>query len=306
MNAIIAHLIRPVESSRLRRPLLALSPLALAIAVVLTAAPAVPASAAAADAAPQTLEYAPGLVLDAYAAAEVDAPWVMLIHGGYWKGNRHQLDGVAGDFVDAGYAVFNIEYRRPSQGRWPAQLDDAKAALRWITDRASDLGIDPGLGFAVGSSAGGHIALSLAEAGADLRGVVAVSSPVVLLDSWKAGKKGTASGRAGKLARAARELMGCTPSSSKGKCRTRWKSASPIPGYHRGDPPVLLLHSKKDKLVPIGESRKFFRVADRVSPASRMITLSGSRHGVSALDRSLGRVLDWMDDRLDGRRAPAG
>ena len=80
------------------------------------------------------------------------APVVVFLHGGGWRlGSRHAA-GPAYRGADpspfeqvaqAGVAVASVDYRLSGEATWPAQLHDAKAAVRWLRARAGELGIDP-------------------------------------------------------------------------------------------------------------------------------------------------------------------
>ena len=74
--------------------------------------------------------------------------------------------------AQAGIAVASVDYRLSGEATWPAQLHDAKAAVRWLRARAGELGIDPERIAAWGESAGGHLAelLGLTEDDAGARG----------------------------------------------------------------------------------------------------------------------------------------
>ena len=69
--------------------------------------------------------------------------------------------------LDAGIAVVAIEYRLSGEAQWPAQLHDAKAAVRWVRTHAADFGIDPDRIAGWGCSAGGYIMSMLAPTTAD-------------------------------------------------------------------------------------------------------------------------------------------
>ena len=81
--------------------------------------------------------------------------------------------------AQAGIAVASVDYRLSGEATWPAQLHDAKAAVRWLRARADELGIDPDRIAAWGESAGGHLAelLGLTTDDAALEGDVGVTGP---------------------------------------------------------------------------------------------------------------------------------
>lgn len=66
------------------------------------------------------------------------------------------------DYVRAGYVVVSVEYRNSNQAHWPAQLEDAKAAIRYVKAHAAQYGIDPNRAATMGESAGGHLASMVA------------------------------------------------------------------------------------------------------------------------------------------------
>jgi len=113
----------------------------------------------------RTITYAaPGgdLEADVYAPdATAAAPVVICIHGGAWKrGTRHSYGALGPWLAAAGYLVLSIEYRLVSgaTNRYPAALDDVRAAVRYVREHATDLGADPARIALMGDSAGGHLA----------------------------------------------------------------------------------------------------------------------------------------------------
>jgi acetyl esterase/lipase len=111
------------------------------------------------------------LQLDVYAPADRTAPpaCVVWIHGGAWLLGSRQFPPEywpAGSAfqaaIDAGLAVAAIDYRHSREAPFPAQLHDAKAAVRYLRRSADELGIDPGRIGVWGESAGGHLAALVA------------------------------------------------------------------------------------------------------------------------------------------------
>jgi acetyl esterase/lipase len=88
-----------------------------------------------------------------------------LIHlhgGGYRGGSKDDLAEKVAPVTRLGYVSIAAQYRLGGVAKWPAQLADLKAAIRWTRANASSLGIDPKLIAVVGYSAGGHLAVSAA------------------------------------------------------------------------------------------------------------------------------------------------
>lgn len=94
------------------------------------------------------------------AAGAALRPCVVYFHGGGWQyGGRAVVQPFCRYLAEQADAlVVNTEYRLAPEHRWPAGLEDCWAVLRWVYDRAEELGIDPGRITVAGDSAGGNLA----------------------------------------------------------------------------------------------------------------------------------------------------
>src|SRR3954471_6114704 len=74
------------------------------------------------------------------------APVLVWIHGGGWEAGDRR-DDILGPMgaapVGAGFVTVSIDYRLSDEACFPAQIHDAKAAIRWLRANAAELGIDP-------------------------------------------------------------------------------------------------------------------------------------------------------------------
>lgn len=91
---------------------------------------------------------------------------VIWIHGGSWAaGDKRDWAGPARTLAHDGFVGFSIDYRlfRPATGqnRWPAQIEDARRAVRWVRANAARFGVDPQRIAAFGHSSGGQMAALL-------------------------------------------------------------------------------------------------------------------------------------------------
>lgn len=87
-------------------------------------------------------------------------PGVVLMHGGAWRmGSRAMVEGYGVRLAEAGMVAMAPEYRLTPEAPWPAQIQDTKAAIRWMRASAAELGVDPARLAVLGRSAGGHLAL---------------------------------------------------------------------------------------------------------------------------------------------------
>ena len=104
--------------------------------------------------------------LDIYLPNEGDGPFpaVLFLHGGGWSGGN-KMDAQILPFmsgVDRGYAVIGVGYRLIPNIRYPENLFDVKAALRWLRENAETYLLDPKRIALAGASAGAHLAMMAA------------------------------------------------------------------------------------------------------------------------------------------------
>ncbi len=97
-----------------------------------------------------------GPVVYLSAKADHPLPVIVWIHGGGWSGGSKE-GCPAVRFVGKGYAVASINYRFSQQALFPAQIEDCKAAIRWLRANATKYNLDAGHIGVWGASAGGHL-----------------------------------------------------------------------------------------------------------------------------------------------------
>ncbi|WP_226967033.1 alpha/beta hydrolase [Streptomyces phaeolivaceus] len=263
--------------------------------------------------------------LDAYwnAAGEERAgrqPGILILHGGQWSRDTGWTTWSRA-FADAGYAVFDIDYRLNADAPWPAQRTDALSALDWIRDHAADFDLDTSRLVLLGSSSGGQTATSVAtyRSGAyRLDGVVALSPVASPYRAWQDGNAGTATDWQRGLRDNAVLLARCSPTetsaptpastptpapSAQPGCRDVWDDmAAKSRASGADDAPMFLLHSEGDP-VPVRHSRDLEAAeeTDHNMPANGVTveTVPGSSHGGALLDEPgvADRVLGWIAER---------
>jgi acetyl esterase/lipase len=225
-------------------------------------------------------------------AGEGPHPVVVFLHGGGWRlGSRHTAGpayrGASPTpferVAQAGVALASVDYRLSGEATFPAQLHDAKAAVRWLRARAGELGIDPDRIAAWGESAGGHLAalLGLVDAPA-LEGDVGVTGPssqVSAVVAWYAPSDvaavatDTGADPADATTREA-QLLGAAPSSVPDLAA----QASPITHVTPSAPPFLLLHGAADRLVPCVQSERLHAALAAAGAEAELQTYDGADH----------------------------
>ena len=109
------------------------------------------------------------LTLDVYVPDRPSlAPALLAVHGGSWRsGTKLNWFRHARKLARAGFVVVAINYRHAPEFKFPAQIHDCKAAVRWMRRHAGEYGIDPDRIGAIGYSAGGHLVALLATSDVD-------------------------------------------------------------------------------------------------------------------------------------------
>ena len=87
------------------------------------------------------------------------APVLLFFHGGYWViGHKDLLGFMAPAITPAPALLVPVGYRLAPGAKYPQQVDDCRAALRWVYGHIADYGGDPQRIYVGGHSAGGHLA----------------------------------------------------------------------------------------------------------------------------------------------------
>ncbi len=232
------------------------------------------------------------LLLDAYvpAAGSDRRPAVVMFHGGGWRfGDKASWGEEAQRFASRGWVAFSVNYRLDEPLAFPAEIDDAQAAVRWVRDHAAEYLVDPRRIAALGESAGGHLTAMLAtlgsgslEEGARIRVGAAWSPPTDLVAL--AGSRGN--GWVG-------PLLGCTLST----CPDRLAQASPVNHVDQSDAPLYLVHST-DELVPLSQAEAMAQRLKMAGVDHRLDVFPGSRHALDFRGDAWAPTLAFLERHL--------
>lgn len=224
-------------------------------------------------------------------------PTLLLIHGGAWhKGDKESMTKAGKMLADRGYAALAINYRLVPQFRYPAPVEDAQQALRWLAKNAGEYGLDMNRVGVWGYSAGAHLAALLAVQPLvtdipELRVVVAGSAPTDLRHSTQA---------------SVRAFLGASPDEQP----ALYEEASPLARIHPGLPAFLLYYGSADVLVEPSQSENFARALKEAGVPVKLIRLEGKDHRSAshAVREHLQDVLGFMAQQMapGARKRAAG
>lgn len=213
-------------------------------------------------------------------------PLIIWIHGGAFRmGSKEQHVPV--DYVAEGYAVASINYRLSQHATFPAQIADAKAAVRWLRSNAGRYRLDADRFAAWGESAGGHLAAMLGTSGGvaefDRGEHLDVSSRVQAVvdhfgptDFLQMDAHRVPGGMLHDPADSPEsQLIGGALQANLDKA-TR---ANPITYVNGDEPPFLIVHGDKDPLVPHHQSELLKAALDKGGTPVTFYTVPGGGHG---------------------------
>ena len=97
--------------------------------------------------------------------AATQPPLIVWIHGGAWRQGNKNNNGLLVWAAAEGFAIASIQYRLSGEAKFPAQVHDAKGAIRWLRAHAHEYGYDARKIAVAGGSAGGHLAALVGTSG---------------------------------------------------------------------------------------------------------------------------------------------
>lgn len=236
-------------------------------------------------------------MIDVYLPAKVKATGagVLVIPGGGYSGLTYEFEGTqqAAFFVDHGIAAFVVKYRLPSDktmvDKSIGPLQDAQQAIRFVRQHAHEWNVDPSRVGAVGFSAGGHVASTLATHfnksyidNPDQVGLrpdflilaypaISMDAKITHMDSRKA-------------------LLGTNPRDELVRMFSNELQVT------SETPPTLLLHASDDRLVDVDNSILFYESLRHAGVPVEAHLYEKGQHGLFLMprDRWQAAIFDWL------------
>ena len=218
--------------------------------------------------------------------ARAQSPLIVWVHGGAWRsGSKSNMP--LGTIVEEGYAVASVDYRLSTDARFPAQIHDIKAAIRFLRGHHDEWRLASKKIVIAGDSAGAHLATLVGvsngnkelegEIGSDhsqnsdVHGIIsfygAANLTTILSQSTPHGLKVRIP--------ALELLLGGQPTNVVGLARL----ASPVFHVDRNDPPLLLFHGDQDPQMPINQSHVLHGAYRGVKAPVEFEVVHGAGHG---------------------------
>lgn len=227
------------------------------------------------------------LLLDLYLPPQAkNPPLVVWVHGGAWRAGSKSRMPIK-DLVPHGFAVASVDYRLTPVARFPANVHDIKAAIRWLRANAEKYGYQTKKIGIAGASAGGHLVnlVGVSNGHPELEGKVGhhldQSSEVAAIISFYGAAnlttilhQSTPHGLGVRIP-ALQLLLGGQPQDKVDLA----KLASPVFHVDENDPPLLLVHGDQDHQMPINQSIELYGRYRELKRPVEFEFIHGGGHG---------------------------
>lgn len=256
--------------------------------------------------------------LDLYLPEQTPArplPLIVHIHGGGWMGGNKFPCPVT-DMVLHGYAVASVGYRFSQQAKFPAQIQDCQAAIRWLREHREEYHLDAEKIGVVGGSAGGHLCALVGTAGGTgafppiggnedqsdrVAAVCNIFGPTDFTTVVRQAEEDTKVKNVFTFNSPKdpySQLIGVSLETTE-----KSRAVSPVTYISEDDPPVLILHGTHDSLVPYAQSVQFAKELEAEGVPVWLQTLPGAGHGGPAFQKPSVRALmqNFFDKFLQGK-----
>ena len=243
-------------------------------------------------------------------------PLVIWIHGGGWaSGDKAGCPPLRDGFIQRGYAVASLNYRLSGDAIFPAQVEDCKAAIRWLRAHAKDYRLDAEHFGIWGSSAGGHLVAFLGatggvrefDVGANLdqpsrvQAVCDYYGPTDLLQMDAHALNGARLQHDPATSPESRLIGGAIQENPSKVAR-----ANPLTYLTKDAPPYLIVHGNQDPVVPHHQSELLFDALKKLGVPVRFITVEGGGHGQGFPNGELNPIAtEFFDRALKGNASAA-
>jgi acetyl esterase/lipase len=262
--------------------------------------------------------------LDIYIPKQAKDSYPVVIHtyGSAWSSNNMKgsadLSTICAAYVKAGYAVVTPNHRAANDAKYPAQLHDIKAVVRFVRGNAAKYKFDTNFVAVSGFSSGGHLS-SLTATTCGLKegksgsvtvdlvgdlgeftsfsscvdGAVLWSPPtdIYTMNPISMGGSGTMEGA----------FIGVEREGNKDK----WMVASSPYYASDDDPPVILFHGTSDNVVNIEQSQELYDSLKHHNVVTEFVKVSGGSHGGNVMNstENLNKAVAFLDKAREAKKA---
>ena len=243
-------------------------------------------------------------------------PVVIHIYGSAWFSNSSKgaadLGTIVKALLEAGYAVVCPNHRSSMDAKWPAQIHDIRAVIRFVRGEAAKYKFDTSFIATSGFSSGGHLASTAATTSGtkntkvgtvdiDLEGEVGnytkESSMVNAACDWSGPIDLTAMDCGESMKMGENSPEDVLLNSKLSKEPDKYLSLSATTYVDPNDPPVIIFHGEKDNVVPCCQGKKFFETLKAAGVKTEATFVPEGGHGMGMYaEENLQKMVSFLND----------
>ncbi|GAB3505715.1 prolyl oligopeptidase family serine peptidase [Emticicia fontis] len=247
-------------------------------------------------------------------------PVIIAIYGSAWFSNASKeevfKEGLGQKLLESGFAVVNVNHRSSGDAQFPAQIQDIKAAIRFVKANAQKFSLDNTFIGVTGWSSGGHLtALTgttnaikteiIGGLGVDIEGGLGKhtdqSSRVNAIVDWFGPTDFLIMDQCGSsfshndAKSPESSLIGGAIQENPAKVAL----ANPISYVGKDNPPFLIFHGDKDPLVPDCQSKKLYEKLQKEGVSSELVIVAGGGHGPGVMiDKYYNQMIAFFEKEM--------
>lgn len=256
--------------------------------------------------------------LDVHLPLKGKAPYpvVIAVYGSAWFSNSSKEEtfkvGLGQKLLESGFAVVNVNHRSSSDARFPAQIQDIKAAIRFIRGNSEAFSLDNSFIGITGWSSGGHLSAlagttnntrtdTIAGLAVDIEGKLGKytheSSHINAVVDWFGPTDFLIMDKCGssfahnEAKSPESSLIGGPIQENPAQCAL----ANPSSYVNAQNPPFLIFHGDKDPLVPHCQSQQLYDKLQQAGIKSELIIVAGGGHGPGVMiDKYYDKMINFL------------
>ena len=243
-------------------------------------------------------------------------PVVIHIYGSAWFSNSSKgaadLGTIVKTLLEAGYAVVCPNHRSSMDAKWPAQIHDIRAVIRFVRGEAQKYKFDTSFIATSGFSSGGHLASTAATTSGtkqtkvgtveidlegDLGAYTKESSMVNAACDWSGPVDLTAMDCGESMKMGENSPEDVLLNSKLAKEPDKYLSLSATNYIDPNDPPVIIFHGEKDNVVPCCQGKEFFELLKAAGVKTEATFVPEGGHGMGMYsEENLQKMVNFLND----------
>ena len=242
-------------------------------------------------------------------------PVVIHIYGSAWFSNSSKgmadLGTIVKALLEAGYAVVCPNHRSSMDAKWPAQIHDIRAVIRFVRGEAAKYKFDTSFIATSGFSSGGHLSSTAATTSGtkqtkvgtvdiDLEGNVGnylnECSAVNAACDWSGPIDLTNMDCGESMKMGENSPEDVLLDSKLAKEPDKYLSLSATTYVDKNDPPVIIFHGEKDNVVPCCQGKEFFETLKAAGVKTEATFVPEGGHGMGMYaEENLQKMVNFLN-----------